>query len=155
MEDNEELSSLEDVSTSEAYKILDSLVDSGQITADKADEVKAKYASLHAALVQAMFREKNRLEEAKNLKKEQEAGELKAKEGPASSAETSIDSLREDVEAALSEAALAQERQQLLQLEVTELQRQRNELGLRMTEPRGRGAQGCGDGARKAQHDFF
>ncbi len=40
------------------------------------------------------------------------------------SAEATIDSLREDVEAALAEAALAQERQQLLQLEVTDLQRQ-------------------------------
>jgi hypothetical protein len=41
------------------------------------------------------------------------------------------ESLREDVEAALAEAALAQERQQLLQLEVTDLQRQRNELAAR------------------------
>ena len=41
------------------------------------------------------------------------------------------DSLREDVEAALAEAAMAQERQQLLQLEVTDLQRQRNELAAR------------------------
>jgi hypothetical protein len=39
------------------------------------------------------------------------------------SAEATIDALREDVESALAEAALAQERQQLLQLEVTELQR--------------------------------
>lgn len=45
-----------------------------------------------------------------------------------------IDQLREDVEAALGEAALAQERQQLLQLEVTDLQRQRNDLGARMEE---------------------
>ena len=41
------------------------------------------------------------------------------------------ESLREDVEAALAEASLAQERQQLLQLEVTDLQRQRNELAAR------------------------
>lgn len=44
------------------------------------------------------------------------------------------ESLREDVEAALAEAALAQERQQLLQLEVTDLQRQRNELAARGEE---------------------
>lgn len=41
-----------------------------------------------------------------------------------SGADATIDSLREDVESALAEAALAQERQQLLQLEVTDLQRQ-------------------------------
>lgn len=35
-----------------------------------------------------------------------------------------VDALREDVESAMAEAALAQERQQLLQLEVTDLQRQ-------------------------------
>lgn len=40
----------------------------------------------------------------------------------------SIDVLREDVEAALSEATLAEERQALLQLEVGELTRQRDEL---------------------------
>lgn len=39
-------------------------------------------------------------------------------------AEATIDSLREDVEAALAEAALAQERQQLMQLQVVDLQRQ-------------------------------
>lgn len=35
-----------------------------------------------------------------------------------------MDALREDVESAMTEAELAQERQQLLQLEVTDLQRQ-------------------------------
>ena len=45
-----------------------------------------------------------------------------------------LDTLREDVDAALAEAASAQERQQLLQLEVTDLQRQRNELTARIEE---------------------
>ena len=52
--------------------------------------------------------------------------------GTGSSPEAAIDALRDDVESALAEASLAQERQQLLQLEVTDLQRVRNELATRL-----------------------
>eukprot|EP00798_Chlamydomonas_sp_ICE-L_P024336 gene24336-9952_t len=68
----------------------------------------------------------------RQLKMEDERATKAAQDG--GGAEASIDSLREDVESALGEASLAQERQQLLQLEVTELQRQRNEVAQRCNE---------------------
>ncbi|GFH08882.1 uncharacterized protein HaLaN_03921, partial [Haematococcus lacustris] len=83
-----------------------------------------------------MSREKELLSQAKQLKRKLEEDERTAKIGLASGGgvEATIDTMREDVESAMAEAALAQERQQLLQLEVTDLQRQRNELSKRGQE---------------------
>ncbi|GLI69727.1 hypothetical protein VaNZ11_014402 [Volvox africanus] len=136
--EGDEVSLLEDVTTSEAFKVLNDLLAAREITAEQADAAKAKYTSLHGALVKALQAEKDLLLQAKALKRQKEdqdtalagAGGLP---GIGVGADD-IDQLREDVEAALGEAALAQERQQLLQLEVTDLQRQRNELGARMEE---------------------
>jgi len=127
---------LQDVSTSEAYKILDALMDDMQISHEVADRAKSKFAKLHNAVVAAMTKEKQLLNEAKQLKRKLDEDERAMKAGIDSGggAEASIDALREDVESALQEAALAQERQQLLQLEVTDLQRQRNELAKRGEE---------------------
>ncbi|EFJ42885.1 coiled-coil protein required for normal flagellar motility [Volvox carteri f. nagariensis] len=121
-----------------ASHVLNDLLASGEIRAEQADSAKAKYTQLHGALVKALQTEKDLLLQAKALKRQKEdqdtalAG-VGGLPGLGVGADD-IDQLREDVEAALSEAALAQERQQLLQLEVTDLQRQRNELGARMEE---------------------
>ncbi|GFR42867.1 hypothetical protein Agub_g3858 [Astrephomene gubernaculifera] len=136
---------LEDVTSSEAFKVLNELLAAGRISAQQADTAKSRYTILHGALVKALQTEKELLEQAKALKRQkedQDAAMAIAGSGSGASGSGSggaavvedIDQLREDVEAALGEAALAQERQQLLQLEVTDLQRQRNELGSRMEE---------------------
>lgn len=131
--DEDMIALLEDASSSEAYKLLNDLLAAGDIPVHKADKAKAQYATLHGELVRALANERDLLDKARALKKQKEDQQA-AMAGPAADGEDDIDSLREDVEGALGEAALAQERQQLLQLEVTDLQRQRNELGARMEE---------------------
>ncbi|PNH11949.1 hypothetical protein TSOC_001169 [Tetrabaena socialis] len=137
MAEGDDLALLEDVTSSEAFKVLNELLSSGKVSADRADTAKHKYTALHGALVGALQAEKDLLDQAKALKRRKEEQEqaLAGSGGvSAISGVDDIDQLREDVEAAIGEAALAQERQQLLQLEVTDLQRQRNELGSRMEE---------------------
>ena len=46
------------------------MVDHFDIPVDKSDAAKRKYSKLHAALVKAMTREKNLLEDAKSLKRQ-------------------------------------------------------------------------------------
>ncbi|KAJ9511397.1 hypothetical protein QJQ45_029792 [Haematococcus lacustris] len=132
----ENIEELRDVSNSEAYKIIDTLLDDLVVSPERGDTAKSRYAKLHAALFAAMSREKELLSQAKQLKRKLEEDERTAKIGLASGGgvEATIDTLREDVESAMAEAALAQERQQLLQLEVTDLQRQRNDLSKRGQE---------------------
>ncbi|KAL6748938.1 coiled-coil flagellar protein, move backward only 2 [Haematococcus lacustris] len=132
----ETIEELRDVSNSEAYKIIDTLLDDLVVSPERGDTAKSRYAKLHAALFAAMSREKELLSQAKQLKRKLEEDERTAKIGLASGGgvEATIDTLREDVESAMAEAALAQERQQLLQLEVTDLQRQRNDLSKRGQE---------------------
>lgn len=130
----QDIEQLEDVSNSEAYKILDTLADDMLISHDKADAAKSRFKKLHSALVAAMTREKEYLSETKSLNRKCEEDKRAYNAGTDGGVEASIDSLREDVEAAMAEAALAQERQQLMQLEVTDLQRQRNDLSKQARE---------------------
>ncbi|KXZ45417.1 hypothetical protein GPECTOR_55g323 [Gonium pectorale] len=108
------LALLEDVTHSEAFK--------------------ARAEAVRGEDDQNLRTEKELLEQAKALKRQKEDQDAALSSGSLAAGVDDIDQLREDAEAALGEAALAQERQQLLQLEVTDLQRQRNELGARMEE---------------------
>lgn len=128
---------LEDVSSSEAFKVLDALVDIGSLQQDRADDAGTKFSQLHSSLVATMMREKYLLEHAKELQRALEVEEerVAAAERTAQEFEgLDVDVLKEDVEAAMSEAALAAERQQLAQLEVSQLQRQQQELAQHIEE---------------------
>jgi polyhydroxyalkanoate synthesis regulator phasin len=50
-------------------QVLDELVDSNELSNDRADEAKRIYQELHTAALKAMASEKQRLDEAKVLKK--------------------------------------------------------------------------------------
>jgi hypothetical protein len=50
-------------------QILDGLVDDQVIPVDRADQAKARFAKLHSALFEAMSREKDLLDNAKQLKR--------------------------------------------------------------------------------------
>lgn len=52
-----------------ASQVLDELVDSNEVSCDRADEAKRIYQDLHTAALKAMASEKQRLDEAKVLKK--------------------------------------------------------------------------------------
>mmetsp|Transcript_22973 Transcript_22973/g.63455 ORF Transcript_22973/g.63455 Transcript_22973/m.63455 type:complete len:940 (-) Transcript_22973:763-3582(-) len=126
---------LEDVSNCEAFKVLDALVESFGISTERADAAKSRYFKLHSKVLESMANEKKLLDQARHLKRKLDEDERTLQSGSeGKGAEATIDALREDVESAMAEAALAQERQQLLQLEVTDLQRQRNELGAQHDE---------------------
>jgi len=126
----EHLEELEDVSHSEAYQVLNELVDSASIPVEEADEAKHKFAKLHAALMQAMARERSLLDEAKALKQRLDAEAAAV----VSAADSGAESLREDLDAAMAEASVAQEAQQMVQLEANDLQRTRNEMAQRVEE---------------------
>lgn len=83
-------------------------------------------------MLAAMAAEKQRLDDAKVLKKQlDEAAAAAAAPPPSAQLDgdgvTAIAVLQEDEEAARGEVALAEEKQQLLEAEVAELQRQKDE----------------------------
>eukprot|EP00873_Tetraselmis_striata_P036776 jgi/Tetstr1/457040/TSEL_043703.t1 len=124
---------LTDVSNSEAFKVLEEMVAAGEIDADKADAARAKYSAIHDAFVKAMTGESALLEKAKSLKSEldkEQGGEEEDRDSEMAGMSSSmqIAALKDDAEQARAEYALCEEREQLLQLEVLDLQRQRNEL---------------------------
>ena len=51
-------------------QVLDNLVDEQNIPPEKADQAKSWFSKLHAALISAMSREKELLDEAKQLKRQ-------------------------------------------------------------------------------------
>lgn len=96
-----DIKQLEDVSTSEAFRVcacsqtpacagfelllqhlslhhlsqlLDKMVDELEIPVERADAAKSKFAKLHASLVAAMSREKQLLSEARMLKRKLDVG---------------------------------------------------------------------------------
>jgi len=132
---------LTNVTNSEAFKIIDSLLEEGTVDEAKAKNAKQKYNAIHDALVKVMSNEQSLLERAKELKGQLDAGK---QQGDGLTEESSLESqqeqlqqislLKEDAEQARAEAALCDEREQLQQLEVIELQRQRNELQAEIDE---------------------
>ncbi|KAF6250572.1 hypothetical protein COO60DRAFT_798357 [Scenedesmus sp. NREL 46B-D3] len=123
--------SLQDVSSCEAYKVVDTLIQIGHVSGEQGQHAKQLYERLHSALVGAMQHEKSLLEQARQLAKEAQASEAAAQEAERRAAAfegISIEVLREDVEASLAEASLAQERAALLGMERDELQQQRDQL---------------------------
>eukprot|EP00891_Asterochloris_glomerata_P006908 jgi/Astpho2/6908/Aster-01775 len=127
-----------DVTNSRAFKDVEQLVTSGEITTEQAQDAKQHYASIHKHFVVAMSNEKMLLEEAKGLKRQLEESQSQAELAATASASQHDPEaerlLREDVEAAHQEVVVAQEREQMCALEVGELQRQRNELRERLQE---------------------
>ncbi|KAL3136211.1 Coiled-coil flagellar protein [Trebouxia sp. C0010 RCD-2024] len=107
----------------------------GDITSEQADAAKERYAAIHRHFVQAMAKEKELLDEAKQLNEELlEQQQPEDAEAAQASHLESVPRLREDVEEAQAEVSRAQEQEQMKQIEVAELQRQRNELRQQLHE---------------------
>jgi len=140
----------EDVDNSEAFKVLQELVEAGDVDAEAAEKAKEKFRQLHDALVDTLENDKRLMAKAKQLN--MQLGEEKirvdavAKSAAADAAttaaggitlppllagpdaSTAVDMLREDAEQAEAEATLCLDRERMLALEVSELQRQRDEF---------------------------
>mmetsp|Transcript_41716 Transcript_41716/g.50580 ORF Transcript_41716/g.50580 Transcript_41716/m.50580 type:complete len:921 (+) Transcript_41716:130-2892(+) len=121
---------LSDVSNSEAFRELENLESSNTIPADKVKHLKSKFLTLHDALIKTMANEKSLMSKAKqlNTQLQTERTKVDASAGRSNDERSAVDVLREDAEQAESEAALCRDREQMLQLEVNDLQRQRNEI---------------------------
>ncbi|KAI8466714.1 MAG: coiled-coil flagellar protein, move backward only 2 [Monoraphidium minutum] len=122
---------MEEISSCEAFKVIETLVAIGHITQEAAAAAKQRFERLHAAATAAAARERQLAERSHALKAESEASDAAAHAAQLKAAEfegVSIEVLKEDVEAAQSEAALANERCALLALEASELARHRDEL---------------------------
>lgn len=74
--------------TALAVQVLDELVDTNEVSKDRADEAKKIYQNLHTTALKAMASEKQRLDEAKVLKKRLE-DENEAKHSPPAKGEES------------------------------------------------------------------
>lgn len=129
--------------------MLDELVAAGEIDAEKAEAAKDKYRKLHDALVDTLDNDRRLMSKAKQLnatlveeKTRAEAAATgmddapAAPPTPAAPADDSsvIDMLREDVEQAEAEATLCLDRENMLALEVSELQRQRDEFAKQLED---------------------
>jgi len=127
--------------------VLRELLDAGDIDAEAAEKAKEKFRQLHDALVDTLENDKRLMAKAKQLN--MQLGEEKARVDiaaknaaadaaavasglptllPAADPSTAVDMLREDAEQAEAEATLCLDRERMLALEVSELQRQRDEF---------------------------
>ena len=119
--------------------MLNALAESEDISEEAAHAAKQRYEELHGAVLAAMAAEKARLDEARTLKARRDAEVARTEQPPpplvapsisggeAAESLGAVEVLREDEEAARAEVALAEEREQMQQLELVSLQRQRNE----------------------------
>ncbi|KAL0032778.1 hypothetical protein WJX79_009876 [Trebouxia sp. C0005] len=133
------LSAVEDLSERESllFDAVQEALQAGDISPAQAEAAKERYAAIHRHFVQAMAKEKKLLDEAKLLNEElldQEQPSSRDADATQASYLESVPRLREDAEEAQAEVNRAQEQEQMKQIEVTELQRQRNELRQRLRE---------------------
>mmetsp|Transcript_19952 Transcript_19952/g.64959 ORF Transcript_19952/g.64959 Transcript_19952/m.64959 type:complete len:918 (-) Transcript_19952:40-2793(-) len=125
-----------DVSSSEAFQVLDELVKSGEVSEERAEFAREKFKALHAAFLQTVSNDQSLMAKAKQLNQQlqEEKARLDSSAGRTTEESSAVEMLREDSEQAEAEAALCRDREQNLQLEVNELQRQRNEYRAQLEE---------------------
>ena len=118
-----------DLSNSAAYVALEELLEKGHLTQAQVDLYKSKYAKLHEVVLQTYENEKNLLKNAKALNQEAMAEQVKLKKTVARSADNkeTINTLRNELSKGESEAAVCEEREAMMQLEIAELKRQMQE----------------------------
>jgi len=126
----------EDVSDSVAFKVLDELLAAGEIDEGKAEAARKQYMELHRAFLKTMSSDQSLLRKAKQLDAtlREEKAKLESSAGRSTEDSSTVELLREDAEQAEAEAALCRDREQMLQLEVNELQRTRNDYRRQLEE---------------------
>mmetsp|Transcript_41285 Transcript_41285/g.78920 ORF Transcript_41285/g.78920 Transcript_41285/m.78920 type:complete len:923 (-) Transcript_41285:213-2981(-) len=134
MADDEVL--LTDVANSEAFRALDELVKGDKLKKDRADFFKSKYQAMHDALISLMDNDMRLMARAKTLNAQLQAeqNKLESNAGRTTEERSAVDLLRDDAEQAESEAALCRDREQILQLEITDFQRQKYEVRSQLDE---------------------
>ncbi|GBG65592.1 hypothetical protein CBR_g51474 [Chara braunii] len=125
LEERFENRELEDVANSVALKELDDLIMEGVISEERAAFARDKYLNLHRAFIETMASDRDLLSQARVLnkrlaesKEQTEKVQQRAQEGV-----SVLELLREDSEQAESEALICREKEQMLEMEETELTR--------------------------------
>jgi len=119
-----ELADITDINSSAAFVALDELVKDGSLTTAQADLYKSKYAKLHEVMLQTLDNESMLLKKARALNEELLAEKKKLDAQDNKELKDEIANLRAEFSKAEAEVALCEERDTLLQLEITELERQ-------------------------------
>lgn len=118
-----------DVDRSGAMRVLRELHNANVVSDEQFDFLSSKYATLHSSLLETMENDRRLLSKARTLNKrltdDRNRLEALSNHGDAAS---HIELLREDVEHAEQEAAVCSEREQLSQVEVSELTSQREDM---------------------------
>ena len=120
---------MEDVENSQAVQFLNIGLQKGELTEERAAELRGRFTELHGHMIQLMGHEKALLEEAWGMKVQVEEESLRFQSASGRGEEDSsvLNSLREDAEQAEAEATMCREREQELQREAADWQRQRDE----------------------------
>eukprot|EP00672_Neobodo_designis_P028002 CAMPEP_0174833864 /NCGR_PEP_ID=MMETSP1114-20130205/4494_1 /TAXON_ID=312471 /ORGANISM="Neobodo designis, Strain CCAP 1951/1" /LENGTH=958 /DNA_ID=CAMNT_0016067763 /DNA_START=28 /DNA_END=2904 /DNA_ORIENTATION=+ len=119
-----------DVSTSEAFRSIDALVESGTILEERAIQLKNRYKDLHDRVLQIYANDNFLLKRARQCKKDLEAEKAKVEKcgEVAQHDDKTIAALKKELAAAEHELSIAQERESMLQVEALELDRKRQTL---------------------------
>eukprot|EP00002_Diphylleia_rotans_P011919 TRINITY_DN2344_c0_g1_i2.p1 TRINITY_DN2344_c0_g1~~TRINITY_DN2344_c0_g1_i2.p1 ORF type:complete len:930 (+),score=260.77 TRINITY_DN2344_c0_g1_i2:170-2959(+) len=129
-DDDGQAADIKDISNSAAFIHLQELFGEGKVTEAEMVHFKSKFSQIHEVVLATYENEKLLLKKAKALNQELVQQKARIEKASATSYEnnTEVTSLRREMLKAENEVALCQEREAMMQLEITELQRQRTDL---------------------------
>eukprot|EP00927_Polykrikos_kofoidii_P043544 TRINITY_DN37617_c0_g1_i1.p1 TRINITY_DN37617_c0_g1~~TRINITY_DN37617_c0_g1_i1.p1 ORF type:complete len:942 (-),score=259.75 TRINITY_DN37617_c0_g1_i1:225-2999(-) len=124
-----ELPEIKDVSSSVAFHILEDLHKDGSISKAEMDLYKSKYAKLHGFVQQTYEAEQDYLQRAKQLGQKLMSEKIKLEKTTQDSQEdqTCIEQLQSQVSEISAEYEIVQDREMMLQLQLSELQHEKRE----------------------------
>jgi chromosome segregation ATPase len=125
-----EAADLGDLTSSTAFLSLDTLLDEGRVSEDRAQLLKEKYKELHERVLQIYSNDSFLLKRARALRKSLDTEKLRVEKcGEIAVADdTSIQQLKRELANAEHELSVAQEKESMLQVEALELDRKRQTL---------------------------
>lgn len=120
---------LKDLNSSKAYKVLDDLAKDGSLNKAEADLYKSKYAKLHEFVLQTYENEKNFVKRARDLRHKlmTEKIRLEKTQLEAQEDEKQIEKLTAQIQEIQNEYEVVQERDMMLQINISELEHERRE----------------------------
>lgn len=119
-----------DVTHSSAFVILDTLIDEGQITQERADYLKKKFKDLHSRVLTIYNRDNVLLKRARRLRAEldEQCKKIQACGEGARKDDIEIQNLKKKLTKAERELVAAQDQESVLQVEVLEYDRQKQSI---------------------------
>lgn len=127
---------LKDLGQSAAYSVLDELNKEGSISKAEVDLYKSKYAKLHEFVLQTYENEKNFLARAKQLNHRLTSEKIRLEKTLADSAEdqAQVAQLNDQVQEIQNEYEVVQDRDMMLQIQLSELEHDKREKEVQLQE---------------------